>query len=228
MTANLSPTPWHTLDPDSTLEQFQSDRHAGLTPRQVVANLERYGANELVETKGRGAWQILLDQFTNIMLILLIVVAIISGVLDFVDLRAGKLDPGEIPFKDTIAIFAIVILNGLLGYFQEIKAEKDLAALKRLASSRVRVLRDGKISEVDSKELVPGDVMLLEAGVQVAADGRLVDASNLQIRESALTGEANAVNKQVNTILPEDTSWAIGSTWFIRALKSYRVAARWW
>jgi P-type Ca2+ transporter type 2C len=210
MTANLPPappaTPWHTLDPETTLEQFQSDRQTGLSSQQVAANLERYGTNELVEAGGRSPWRILLDQFTNIMLILLIVVAIISGILDFVDLQAGKLGAGEIPFKDTIAIFAIVILNGLLGYFQEIKAEKDLAALKRLASSRVRVLRDGKIAEVDSKELVPGDVMLLEAGVQVAADGRLVEAANLQIREAALTGEANAVNKQVNTVLPEDTS----------------------
>ena len=210
MTANLPTAPpatsWHTLDPESTLEQFQSDRQLGLTSQQVAANLERYGTNELVEAGGRSAWRILLDQFTNIMLILLIVVAIISGILDFVDLQAGKLEPGELPFKDTIAIFAIVILNGMLGYFQEIKAEKDLAALKRLASSRVRVLRDGKVAEVDSKELVPGDVMLLEAGVQVAADGRLVEASNLQIREAALTGEANAVNKQVDLILPEDTS----------------------
>jgi len=131
---------------------------------------------------------------------------LVSGFLDFTDLQAGKLKPGEIPFKDTIAILAIVILNGLLGYFQESKAEKDLAALKRLASSRVRVIRDNKTTEVDSKELVPGDVMLLEAGVQVAADGRLVEAANLQVRESALTGEANAVNKQVNQVLPEDTA----------------------
>ncbi len=139
------------------------------------------------------------------MLILLIVVALISGALDLMDLRAGKLDPGEIPFKDTIAILAIVILNGLLGYLQESKAEKDLAALKKLASSRVRVLRDGKIVEIDSKDLVPGDIMLLEAGVQIAADGLLVDEANLQIRESALTGEAHSVHKRANLELPEDT-----------------------
>src|SRR5579883_1458486 len=196
---------WHTLGPVQTLERLQSDRHAGLTTQQAVAQLERYGPNELLETRGRGTWEILLDQFTNIMLILLIVVALVSGILDFMDWRAGKLDPGEIPFKDTIAIFAIVILNGLLGYFQESKAEKDLAALKKLAASRVRVVRDGKTIEVDSKELVPGDVMLLEAGVQVSADGRLLDAANLQIRESALTGEAQAVNKRVEPELPSDT-----------------------
>ena len=209
MIANSSPPSaallWHTLDVHQTLEQFQSDRTTGLTTQQVAAHLKQYGANELVETGGRSTWEILLDQFTNIMLLLLIAVALISGGLDFVDWRAGKLDPGEIPFKDTIAIFAIVILNGLLGYFQESKAEKDLAALKKLASSKVRVIRDGKTIEVDSKELVPGDVMLLEAGGQVAADGRLLDAANLQIRESALTGEAQAVNKRVDADLSPDT-----------------------
>ncbi|MBD2038108.1 cation-transporting P-type ATPase [Leptolyngbya sp. FACHB-321] len=196
---------WHTLGVRQTLEQFQTDRQSGLTSQQVTAQLEQYGTNELIEAGGRSTWEILLDQFTNIMLLLLIAVALISGVLDFFDWRAGKLSPGEIPFKDTIAIIAIVILNGLLGYFQESKAEKDLAALKKLASSRVRVIRDGKTIEVDSKELVPGDVMLLEAGVQVAADGRLIEASNLQIRESALTGEAQAVSKRVETELPAET-----------------------
>jgi Ca2+-transporting ATPase len=196
---------WHTFEVEQTLGQLQSDRQSGLTNQQVAIQLERYGYNELIETGGRGTWQILLDQFTNIMLILLIVVAIISGVLDFVDLRAGKLSPGEIPFKDTIAILAIVILNGLLGYLQESKAEKDLAALKKLATSRVRVIRNGRIVEIDSKELVPGDIMLLEAGVQVAADGRLIEGSNLRIREAALTGEAHAVGKQANVELPDDT-----------------------
>lgn len=200
-----SPTLWHTLDIEKTLKNLQTDRQHGLTTQQAAAQLQRYGPNELQETRGRGALRILLDQFTNIMLILLIVVAVISGILDFMDLQAGKLGAGEVPFKDTIAIFAIVILNGLLGYFQESKAEKDLAALKKLATSRVRVIRDGKILEVDSKDLVPGDVMVLEAGVQVAADGRLLEEANLQVRESALTGEAQAVNKQSNVQLADDT-----------------------
>ncbi|WP_254721744.1 cation-translocating P-type ATPase [Kovacikia minuta] len=209
MTVNSSSptsTPlWHTLELEQSLRHLESDREAGLTSQQVAAQFQRYGPNELVETKGRSNWQIMLEQFTNIMLILLIVVALISGVLDFIDLRSGKLSPGEIPFKDTIAILAIVILNGLLGYLQESKAEKDLAALKKLASSRVRAIRDDRIVEVDSKELVPGDIMLLEAGVQIAADGRLLEESNLQIRESALTGEAHSVNKEAKVVLPEDT-----------------------
>ncbi|MBM0741745.1 cation-transporting P-type ATPase [Phormidium sp. CLA17] len=197
---------WHSTSVDKTLESFQSDRQVGLTTSQVTQSRERYGVNELEEIAGRSPWQILLDQFTNIMLILLIAVAVVSGVLDFVNLQAGNIKPGEIPFKDTIAILAIVILNGLLGYFQEIKAEKDLAALKRMTSSRVRVIRDGKTLEIDSKDLVPGDLMLLEAGVQVAADARLIEEANLQVREAALTGEALAVTKTVNVELPEDTS----------------------
>lgn len=196
---------WHTLSVDNALAELHSDRQMGLSAQAATSRLDQYGSNELVETGGRSPWQILLDQFTNIMLILLIVVALVSGILDFIDLRAGKLSAGEIPFKDTIAILAIVVLNGLLGYLQESKAEKDLAALKKMATSRVRVIRDGKTLEIDSKDLVPGDVMLVEAGVQVAADGRLLEAANLQVREAALTGEAHAVNKQVDLELQPDT-----------------------
>ena len=196
---------WHTLDVERTLLELGSDVEAGLTSQQVEERLQQYGPNELEETAGRSSWQILLDQFTNIMLVMLIVVAIISGVLDLIALRQGNLD-GTIPFKDTIAIMAIVILNGVLGYLQETRAEKALAALKRLSSPKVRVIRDAKPVEIDGKQLVPGDIMLLEAGVQVSADARLVEASNLQIREAALTGEAQAVNKQVETHLPEETS----------------------
>ncbi|MBF2027549.1 MAG: cation-translocating P-type ATPase [Oscillatoriales cyanobacterium C42_A2020_001] len=202
---SVAPVAWQSIGATQALETLGSDFQRGLTSQEVTQRLQQYGSNELEESGGRNWWQILLDQFTNIMLILLIVVAIVSGILDFMDLQAGKLEPGEIPFKDTIAILAIVILNGLLGYFQESKAEKDLAALKRMASSRVRVIRDGKPVEVDSKELVPGDLMLIEAGVQIPADARIVEEANLQVREAALTGEALAVNKDANIELPEDT-----------------------
>ena len=159
--------------------------------------LQQYGPNELEETGGRSPWSIFVDQFTNIMLLMLMGVAVISGFLDF---RSNTFP------KDAIAIFSIVILNGILGFFQEQSAEKALAALKNLASPLVRVLRDGKTSDIAAKELVPGDVMLLEAGVKIAADGRLIESSNLQVRESALTGEALAVTKQAELELPEDAS----------------------
>jgi P-type Ca2+ transporter type 2C len=200
------PAAWHSLEVDKSLELLKTNAETGLSPQEVQQRLEQYGANELKETGGRSAWQILIDQFTNIMLLMLIAVAIISGVLDLIAWQQGTLKPGELPFKDTIAILAIVILNGILGYVQESRAEKALAALKKLASPNVRVIRDGRPVEVPAQDLVPGDVMLVEAGVHVAADGRLIEESNLQIRESALTGEAEAVNKQAKLILPEETA----------------------
>ena len=197
---------WHTLDVDKSLRVLDSDRNTGLTNEQVKERLQKYGPNELEETAGRNSWEILLDQFKNIMLLMLIGVAFVSGFLDVVELQQGALKPGEVPFKDTIAILLIVILNGVLGYLQESRAEKALAALKKMTSPKVRIIRDGRTLEVSAKELVPGDIMLLEAGVQVAADGRLIEESNLQIREAALTGEAHAVEKQADLHLGEETS----------------------
>jgi Ca2+-transporting ATPase len=201
-----SPAVWHSLEVDKALDLLDSNADCGLTSPEVQQRVQKYGPNELEENEGRGGWEILLDQFKNIMLLMLIAVAFISGFLDFMAWQAGEFGPGEVPFKDTIAILAIVILNGVLGYVQETKAEKALAALKKLTSPLVRVLRNGKLMEIAAKELVPGDVMLLEAGMQIAADGRLIEQSNLQVRESALTGEAEAVSKQANLLLPTETS----------------------
>jgi Ca2+-transporting ATPase len=200
-----SPLLWHTFTPEAAITELHSDRQQGLPNIEVAERLQHYGFNELKETGGRTTWMILLDQFKNIMLLMLIAVALISGGMDLLDLQKGLTKTNDIPFKDTIAILAIVFVNGLLGFVQESRAEKALAALKNLAAPRVRVIRDSKILEVSSKELVPGDVMLLEAGVQIAADGRLLEAINLQVREAALTGEAQAVNKQVDLHLPDDT-----------------------
>ena len=197
---------WHSLEVDEAIELLRGNADTGLTSQEVESRLQKFGTNELEESGGRGSWEILVDQFKNIMLLMLIAVAIISGVIDLLALQSGNLEAGEVPFKDTIAILAIVILNGILGYLQESRAEKALAALKKLSSPNVRVIRNGKLIDVEGKNLVPGDIMLLEAGVQVAADGRLIEQSNLQIRESALTGEAEAVNKRVETELPEETS----------------------
>jgi Ca2+-transporting ATPase len=199
---DLSPAPttaWHAVGIDEALGQLESSADKGLSAQTVVDRRHQYGPNELEEVGGRPTWRILLDQFTNIMLLMLMAVAVVSAVIA---LRAE-----EFP-KDAIAIFAIVILNGVLGYLQESRAEKALAALKQMASPSVRVQRDGRLQDVPSQDLVPGDIMLLEAGDQVAADGRLLEASNLQLRESALTGEAQGVNKQATRTLAAETSLA--------------------
>ena len=208
MSANSLPegaAVWHSLEIDKALDLLDSNADSGLTPQEIQQRLQKYGSNELEETAGRSAWAILLDQFKNIMLLMLIGVALISGFIDLMALRGGTLKPGEVPFKDTIAILAIVILNGILGYVQESRAEKALAALKKMTSPLVRVIRDARLVEIAAKELVPGDVMLLEAGMQIAADGRLIEQSNLQVRESALTGEAHSAIKQATLKLPEET-----------------------
>ncbi|WP_448525305.1 cation-translocating P-type ATPase [Parathermosynechococcus lividus] len=201
--SSVSPAPaWHHLSADAVIAQLGSDRHQGLSHEAIQQRQAQYGRNELIESGRRPKWQILLDQFRNIMLIMLLVVAVISGVLDIVE----ALEEQTIPFpKDAIAILVVVILNGILGYVQEARAEDALAALKSMAAPKVRVLREGKITEIDSPELVVGDIFFLEAGVKVAADGRLIEAVNLQIREAALTGEAEAASKNANKLLPEDT-----------------------
>ncbi|MEM9908872.1 MAG: HAD-IC family P-type ATPase, partial [Cyanobacteria bacterium P01_D01_bin.44] len=191
--------PWHALSVDEALAQLGSHAKQGLSAQQVTRRQTQYGPNALKKVGGRSRWRILLDQFTNIMLLMLIAVAIISAVLDF--------RTGAVP-KDAIAIFAIVILNGVLGYLQESRAEKALEALKALSSPDVTVVRDGKPQEIPAKALVPGDLVLLEAGDQIAADGRLLEAAQLQVRESALTGEATAVAKQAQQTLDPKTDLA--------------------
>lgn len=197
---------WHTRSVKDTLELLNTNPEVGLTSQDVEKRWQQYGSNEIKEIAGRTSWQIFLDQFKNIMLLMLIAVAIISGVLDLVALQQNGGAKEGIPFKDTIAILLIVIINGLLGYLQEVRAEKALAALKRLSSPKVRAIREGRTIEIDAKVLVPGDIILVEAGTQIAADGRIIEAANLQIRESALTGEANSVNKYPTAPgLSEDT-----------------------
>ena len=187
--------PWHAISSEQTTELLQGDAHRGLSIDKIYQRQQYFGKNELKETGKRSPLTILWDQFTNIMLVMLIVVAIVSAILD---LRQRNFP------KDAIAIFAIVILNGILGYLQESRAEQALAALKRLSSPYVRVIRDGITQEIDAKALVPGDIMLLEAGAQIAADGRLLETQNLQIGESTLTGEATTVSKDAGAVLAED------------------------
>ena len=188
---------WHTVSSQQAVELLQSDSKNGLDATEIERRQQIFGANELKETGGRSKLTILWEQFTNIMLVMLIAVAVVSGVLD--------LQQQQFP-KDAIAIFAIVVLNGILGYLQESRAESALAALKKLASPQVTVIRNGNTQKLNAVELVPGDIMLLEAGVQIAADGRLLSAQNLQIGESTLTGEATTVQKQADVVLDEDTN----------------------
>ncbi|MEQ1869320.1 MAG: cation-translocating P-type ATPase [Vicinamibacterales bacterium] len=173
--------PWYEVDSDAAAAQLGTDPERGLTASDAARRLAADGPNELVDSGGRSAWSIAWEQLTATMVVLLIVAAAVSVAV------------GD--YKDAVAIFAIVVLNAVLGFYQEFQAEKAIAALKRLAVPRVKVRRDGHVLEVSARDLVAGDVMLLEAGNIVAADGRVVGAANLRAQEAALTGESQPVEK---------------------------------
>lgn len=175
--------PWHTQDVADVLGVMGSDAQHGLTAEEAHRRLEQFGPNELQERGGKNPLLILWEQLTSTMVLILIAAAVISAFL-------GK------PLE-TIAISAIVLLFALLGFVQEYRAERAIAALKQLAVPVVRVLRGGNIEQHSARELVPGDIVLLEAGSAIPADLRLIESSNLMIQEAALTGESEAVDKRV-------------------------------
>ena len=153
----------------------------GLSSQQAKDNLTKYGKNALIEGKKKTTLQIFLEQFKDLMVIILIIAAVISAF-------TGELE-------STLVIIAVLILNAILGTVQHIKAEKSLESLKSLSSPSAKVLRDGKKIEIDSKDVVPGDIMLLEAGDMVTADGRILENFSLQVNESSLTGESTNIDK---------------------------------
>jgi P-type Ca2+ transporter type 2C len=181
---------WHALEPEQIVKQLATPPESGLTSEEAKHRLEYYGANQLAEAPGASFWQMLIDQFNSFVVIMLIVAAIISALL------------GD--WVEAAAILAIVILNATLGVIQERRAEQALAALKKLAAPDAQVLRDGQRQTVPSPQLVPGDIVLLEAGNYVPADMRLLEAVNLRIEEAALTGESVPVQKDANIRLEAD------------------------
>jgi len=185
---------WYRLDTQTAIKELDSDIETGLTQAEAERRLEKFGLNELVEQDVKSPWKLLLAQFTDTMVIILIVAAIISGLL------------GE--FTDAIVIVTIVILNGLLGFRQEYQAEQAMAALKKLAVPSVRVRRDGRVLEIPSISLAPGDIVLLEAGNLVPADCRVVESANLRTQEAALTGESEPVDKRAAFIGEDELSLA--------------------
>jgi len=182
--------PWHSRAVQEVAGALEIDPAAGLTSAEAQARLARYGSNELAERPRPGFWQLLLAQFNNFLIMILIVSAIVSLLLGEV-VEAG-------------AIMAIVVLNAVLGVIQESKAEESLAALKKMAAPDAHVLRGGHRVIVAAGELVLGDVVFLEAGNYVPADLRLVESVNLRIDEASLTGESVAVEKVAGTRLSED------------------------
>jgi len=182
----MSATEWYAQTVEAALKGLGTADSNGLGAAEAAVRLDRDGPNELTHESGKSPWKILADQFTNLLVVLLVVAAVVSFAL------------GDV--KDAIAILVIVILNGLLGFRQEYSAEQAMAALRKLSVPKVRVRRDGEVREIDARELVGGDIVLLEAGNMVPTDGRLVEAASLRVQESALTGESEGVEKTTEAL----------------------------
>ena len=182
---------WFQKSIQQTAEQLGTDLEKGLTEEQVKQAREKYGYNELKAKKKKSLWIKFLEQFKDFMIIVLIIAAIVSG---FVGVAEGE------GITDTIIILIVVIVNAIIGVMQENKAEKSLEALQKLSDYASKVVRNGKMQIVPSRELVPGDLVLLDTGDYVPADLRLVEAINLKSQESALTGESVPVEKTTELI----------------------------
>jgi P-type Ca2+ transporter type 2C len=177
---------WHMLDVPATLEALGTDARRGLSGPEAARRLAECGPNELKREDRISPWSIFLGQFKNILIVILLIATVLSAAV------------GEI--LDAALILVIVIFSALLGFVQEYRAEKALEALKKMLSPSVRLIRDGKEQDVPSKDIVPGDVLLLEAGFKIPADARLVESASLKCDEASLTGESLPVSKDTGRL----------------------------
>lgn len=187
---------WHEMNVYEVLKQKNTNERVGLASKEAQIRREEYGENKLDEKKKESIIIRFIKQFNDFMIIILIIASIISFVLEKIN--------GTNDYIDSIIIIGIVVFNAILGLIQESKAEKSIEALKKMSSPTAKVKRDGQIKEIPSEEVVPGDIIILEAGKFVPADCRLINSYNLKIEEAALTGENLPIEKDANRILKKD------------------------
>jgi P-type Ca2+ transporter type 2C len=192
--ATRTRTDWHLREAEDVARAHAVELDRGLQEREATQRAQLHGPNELAQGLRRGPWRLLLDQFSDFMILVLMGAAVVSGAL------------GDV--VDTLAIVVIVVLNGLVGFVQAWRADRALAALKRLAATHATVLRDGQVRRISATALVPGDVVLIEAGNQIPADLRLTQVARLLVDESALTGESISVEKHARAL--DDAAQALG------------------
>jgi len=187
---------WHSIEPVQVLKELNTDIHKGLSEGEVKARLEKYGYNELKKEEKISPFTLFINQFKNILIIILLVAIVLSVVTYLIDPEKGEI-------VDAVIIAVIVVFCAVLGFIQEYRAERALEALKKMLSPTITALRGGKEEEVPSKELVPGDILLLEAGDKIPADARLVENHSLRCDEAPLTGESVPVGKDIKPLKEE-------------------------
>jgi len=194
-------TPWHAMKTEEVLE-FLGSSPKGLSEEEASRRIKKYGYNELVEKKRVTPIQIFLDQFKDIFVIMLLIAILLSIFIGWykstsvAGTNGGFLDE----YVDAVTIGAIVALNAVVGFVQEYRSEKAIEAMKKLAAPRARVLREGKEKFIPAREVVPGDIILLDAGDRIPADARLLETVELKIEEAVLTGESTPVNKTISVV----------------------------
>ena len=189
---------WHTLIKDEVLRKLKTNEKLGLRQDEVIKRQEEYGKNKLKDKQKESIFIKFVKQFNDFMIIILIIASIVSAVISYIQ--------GENDYIDSVIIIAIVILNAIMGVVQEAKAEKSIEALKEMTPTKAKVVRNGQTSEINAEELVPGDIIILEAGNYVPADCRIIESFNLKVEESSLTGETEPILKDENKIVKEKTS----------------------
>lgn len=189
----------HSSNLDDLLKELHSDAKYGLSSEQVEARLKEYGENKLNEGRKKTNLQRFIDQFKDVMILILLAAAVISFIIAFVEGDSSE-------FFEPLLILLIVIINAVLGVLQESKAEKALEALKGMSAPHARVLRNGKEEIINAANLVPGDIIMLEAGDFIPADARLILSASLKSEESALTGESVPTEKDANEVVKPDAS----------------------
>lgn len=187
----MTQQPFYSVTAEETARILETDPDKGLTPEEAAQRLSRYGYNEFRKVKHKSLAAKFFDQFKSFMIIVLLAAAVISGVIGYLH--------GE-GFTDALIILGIVILNAVIGVFQEAKAEKSLNALEKMSTPHSKVIRGGGLQVIESRDLVPGDVVVLETGDSVPADIRLTEAVNLKVQEAALTGESVPEEKFTHSI----------------------------
>ena len=189
----------HSIDHEEVAKKMNTSIEVGLTENKAQKRLEEYGRNELIKEKGKTAWQIFIGQFKDFLIYLLIFAILISIVIGIYESIASA-EPWPSEYTDAIVIAAILIVNAILGFYQEYQAEKSLESLKKLAPHFAKVRRDGRVIEIGVEEVVPGDIALFEEGDKFPADIRLYREFSLYVDEAILTGESKPVKKQLNPV----------------------------
>jgi len=187
-------TVWHRLAPEQATAKLNSDEQLGLSEQAAAERIKQFGLNRLTAKPPRSPWLLFFSQFNNLLILVLVIAAVVAAAI------------GDV--ADGIVILVVVCINAFLGFYQEFQAEKSLAALKKMLALQAKVRRNGKTLVVPAEQLVPGDMVMLEAGDKIPADGRIIKANTLEADESSLTGESVPSPKQLEVLTLENVPLA--------------------